>query len=226
MAREYFKCFHSYREKTKNLTDAEIGRLFRALMQYSETGETPLLPGRESIAFDFIADEIRRDATAYDQLCKQNAQNRAQQVTTVNDRQRPSTTVDETPRKATEGDEIDKVEGIRTNKETLPVGSAKKAATAFHAPTVEEVKAYCLERKNKVDAVRFVDYYTANGWKVGKNPMKDWRAAVRTWERDEKGETSRRAAKRDTFRNYEEKPYDEQACWDGIKEMEKLLEEL
>ena len=36
-----------------------------------------------------------------------------------------------------------------------------------------------------MDAVRFVDYYTANGWKVGKNPMKDWRAAVRTWERDE-----------------------------------------
>ena len=50
---------------------------------------------------------------------------------------------------------------------------------------MEEVKAYCLERKNAVDPVRFVDYYTANGWKVGKNPMKDWRAAVRTWERDE-----------------------------------------
>ena len=50
---------------------------------------------------------------------------------------------------------------------------------------MEEVKAYCLERKNAVDAARFVDYYTANGWKVGKNPMKDWRAAVRTWERDD-----------------------------------------
>ena len=202
MAREYFKCFHSYREKTKNLTDAEIGRLFRALMQYSETGETPLLPGRESIAFDFIADEIRRDATAYDQLCKQNAQNRSQQTTTVNDRQRPSTTVNETSRKATEGDEIDKVEGIRTNKETLPIGSAKKAAPAFHHPTVEEVKAYCLERQNKVDAVRFVDYYTANGWKVGKNPMKDWRAAVRTWERDDAPQS--RAKKRNTLLNYRE----------------------
>ena len=204
MAREYFKCFHSYREKTKNLTDAEIGRLFRALMQYSETGETPLLPGRESIAFDFIADEIRRDATAYDQLCKQNAQNRAQQMTTVNDRQRPSTTVNETPRKATEGDEIDKVEGIRTNKETLPIGSAKKAAPAFHPPTVEEVKAYCLERNNKVDAVRFVDYYTANGWKVGKNPMKDWRAAVRTWERDDRPSGIDRARKNNTLLNYKE----------------------
>ena len=57
----------------------------------------------------------------------------------------------------------------------------------FTAPTIEEVKAYCSERKNGVDAERFVNYYTANGWKVGKNPMKDWKAAVRTWERNDSG---------------------------------------
>ena len=127
---------------------------------------------------------------------------RTEQGATNDDRQRPSTTVDETPRKATEGDEIDKVEGIRTYKETLPIGSAKKAAPAFHPPTVEEVKAYCLERKNKVDAVRFVDYYTANGWKVGKNPMKDWRAAVRTWERDDR--PVEKAKRNNTILNYRE----------------------
>lgn len=53
----------------------------------------------------------------------------------------------------------------------------------FIPPTVEEVKEYCIERNNNVDAERFIDYYTANGWKVGKNSMKDWKAAVRTWER-------------------------------------------
>jgi hypothetical protein len=52
-------------------------------------------------------------------------------------------------------------------------------------PTIEDVKAYCQERGNRVDPERFIDYYTANGWKVGKNPMKDWKAAVRTWERSE-----------------------------------------
>jgi hypothetical protein len=53
----------------------------------------------------------------------------------------------------------------------------------FKAPTVEEVAAYCRERRNSVDAERFVSYYTANGWKVGKNnPMVDWRASVRSWE--------------------------------------------
>ena len=57
----------------------------------------------------------------------------------------------------------------------------------FTAPTLEEDKEYCAERKNGVDAARFVNYYTANGWKVGKNPMKDWKAAVRTWERNDSG---------------------------------------
>ncbi len=52
----------------------------------------------------------------------------------------------------------------------------------FIPPTIEEVKVYCSERGNNVNPEQFVSYYTANGWKVGKNPMKDWKAAVRTWE--------------------------------------------
>ena len=55
----------------------------------------------------------------------------------------------------------------------------------FCKPTLEEVQAYCDERNNGVDAQRWLDYYEANGWKVGKNPMKDWKASVRTWERKE-----------------------------------------
>lgn len=53
-------------------------------------------------------------------------------------------------------------------------------------PTVEEVAAYCKERGNNIDPEHFHDYYTSNGWKVGKAPMKDWQAAVRTWERNDK----------------------------------------
>ena len=58
-----------------------------------------------------------------------------------------------------------------------------KSESRFSAPTVEEVRQYCLERINGVDPERFCDYYQSKGWKVGKNPMKDWKAAVRTWER-------------------------------------------
>lgn len=54
----------------------------------------------------------------------------------------------------------------------------------FKKPTLEEVKEYCLERNNNVDAELFINYYESNGWKVGKNSMKDWKACVRTWERN------------------------------------------
>ena len=59
----------------------------------------------------------------------------------------------------------------------------KPPRTRFSPPTLEDVQAYCMERNNNVDAKRFINYYTSNGWKVGKNPMKDWKAAVRNWER-------------------------------------------
>lgn len=63
----------------------------------------------------------------------------------------------------------------------------------FRKPSVEEVRAYCQERHNTVDAEQFVDYYESKGWRVGRNPMKDWKACVRTWER-------KRAFRNDTLR--------------------------
>ena len=59
----------------------------------------------------------------------------------------------------------------------------KETASRFTPPTIEEVRAYCEERGNNVSPERFIDYYSSIGWKVGKNSMKDWKAAVRTWER-------------------------------------------
>ena len=54
----------------------------------------------------------------------------------------------------------------------------------FQKPTLKEVQEYCRERNNNVDADLFINYYESNGWKVGKNSMKDWKACVRTWERN------------------------------------------
>lgn len=73
--REYFPCYHSYFKKCEKLTDQELGRLFRALMMYSSTGERQELAGRESIAFDFIADDIDRADGAYREKCEKNSQN-------------------------------------------------------------------------------------------------------------------------------------------------------
>lgn len=61
--------------------------------------------------------------------------------------------------------------------------------TRFAPPSVEEVQAYCQERNNGIDAQSFIDYYAARGWMVGKTKMKDWKAAVRTWENRRKADT-------------------------------------
>lgn len=78
------------------------------------------------------------------------------------------------------------VEGVLKNKmleENIPANNPKRKR--FVKPTLSEIEQYCIERKNNVNAEQFFDYYESNGWKVGKNSMKDWKAAVRTWERNE-----------------------------------------
>lgn len=84
----------------------------------------------------------------------------------------------------------------------------------FTPPTYEQVSTYCKERNNTVDAERFYDFYESKGWMVGKNKMKDWKAAVRNWERSSKQET--KPAKQNQFHNFDERNYD-------FDELEKRL---
>ena len=65
-----------------------------------------------------------------------------------------------------------------------------KDRNRFQRPTLEEVKSYCRERNNRVDPQMFIDFYESKGWMVGKNPMKDWKACVRTWEQSDKQRTT------------------------------------
>lgn len=67
--------------------------------------------------------------------------------------------------------------------------------TRFVAPTLDDVSAYCSERGNGVDPQQFIDFYTSKGWKVGDQPMKDWKAAVRTWERRDGRQTAKEQPK-------------------------------
>jgi hypothetical protein len=80
-----------------------------------------------------------------------------------------------------------KLNETKLNKTKEDIREAASASVSqfqrFIKPSLEDVSAYCQERKNRVDPQAWLDHYESNGWKVGKNPMKDWRAAVRTWER-------------------------------------------
>lgn len=73
-------------------------------------------------------------------------------------------------------------------------GNPQSGRARFEPPTFAEVAAYCTERKNAIDPQAFVDFYTSKGWKVGNQAMKDWQAAVRTWERNNNGKTANRGS--------------------------------
>lgn len=81
--------------------------------------------------------------------------------------------------------------------------SNKKGAAKFQKPSLEEIEEYCRQRQNSVDAVTFFNHYESNGWMVGKTHMKDWKAAIHTWERRQEKEGSRRQSapsqRRDKF---------------------------
>ena len=78
-----------------------------------------------------------------------------------------------------------------------------KKRVRFSPPTVEEVRAYCRERGNSVDAQQFVDFYASKGWKVGNSPMKDWKACVRTWEQRDKA----KPVKKNNFTRFDQRSY-------------------
>ena len=76
----------------------------------------------------------------------------------------------------------EKKEKERKLKETKEEKSARAQQQKFQIPTVSQITEYCQERNNQIDAQRFFDYYEAKGWMIGRNKMKSWKAAVRTWE--------------------------------------------
>ena len=183
MAIEYFNAYHSYLKSIEPLNDAERGRLFTALLEYSSTGVTPDLRGNERFIFPTMKEQIDRDMQKYEAKCNKNRENVLRRYTDVNDGIRTDT-------KSTKEKAKEKEKAKAKEKESTPPISPSRG-TRFIPPTPDEVRAYCLERGGRVSAEKWYDYYTANGWKVGKNPMKDWKAAVRNWERTEKHGGSR-----------------------------------
>ena len=75
-------------------------------------------------------------------------------------------------------------EGVKDKDKDIVIVKDKAKVKRFVKPTLDDIFDYCSERQNNVDYQKFYDYYSSNGWKVGKNPMKDWKAAVRTWEKN------------------------------------------
>lgn len=178
MPLDSFNVYHSYLKALEPLNDAECGRLLKACLQYSMTGEVPELRGNERFLFPSWQSQIDRDKEKYEAKCRQNAKNVSVRWNTdVNERIRTDT-------KHTKDKDKDKDK----DKSSPPISPSRGKRERFVPPTVDEVRAYCQERRNGIDPEAFVAFYASKGWMVGKNRMTDWKQAIITWEAKRKQE--------------------------------------
>lgn len=181
----YLKIWTNFREVIDPLNDGERGRLFTAMLEYAELGTLPEFKGNERFIWPSAKQAIDRAAEKAVILRQNGAKGGRppkENQRKPNETRENQTEPNETRENQTEPNNNKDKEKEKESKETTLTGGKEKPLARFSPPTVDEVASYCRERQNDVNAQRFVDFYAAKGWKIGQNPMKDWRAAVRTWE--------------------------------------------
>ena len=169
-------------EMLASVTGHQVGTIKQALSMFKELGLIEILENGAIYMLD-IQNFIGKGSTEAD---RQRLYDRRISDERKQKKLTQSRNLEEILEKSTPEIEIELEIEKKIEKE---IDSSAKSTTTkrkrFEKPTLSEIKEYCIERNNNVNAEQFFDYYESNGWKVGKNSMKDWKAAVRTWERSE-----------------------------------------
>nr|DAO10154.1 MAG TPA: DnaD like replication protein [Caudoviricetes sp.]DAT06617.1 MAG TPA: DnaD like replication protein [Caudoviricetes sp.] len=168
-------------EMLASVTGHQVGTIKQALSMFKELGLIEILENGAIYMLD-IQNFIGKGSTEAD---RQRLYDRR-----ISDEKKltQSRNLEEILKKSTPEIEIELEKDIKIEKEIDSSASSASTTTKrkrFEKPTLSEIEQYCIERNNNINAEQFYDYYESNGWKVGKNSMKDWKAAVRTWERSE-----------------------------------------
>lgn len=200
--RNYAALMHDYLSEMSELNDEEFGRLCRALLTYSITGERPSVQGNERFYLNRIIAQEDRMQESYSKKAERNKENgssggrpkktqpnpeKPKETENNPDEPRETQPNPEKPKKPnSNSSSIDK--SISPNGDTPPLPPSRGGTRAkrFTPPTLAEVQSYVAERHSPVDPQGFIDFYEAKGWMVGKTPMKDWKAACRNaeqWDR-------------------------------------------
>lgn len=195
----------SFYESMKVLPDSERLLLYDCLCEYSLNGKEPgELPPIANSLFILMKPNIDSSNRRY-KASVENGKKGGAPKGNQNAKKQPKNNQSKQPKNKQDYD-LDYDLDLDLDKDLdkdCNSTEKKQKRSLFKPPTIEEVKAYCKERNNNVDAQRFVDFYEAKGWMLGKNKMKDWKAAVRTWERNEtNGQASRDNAENQRYGNY------------------------
>ena len=218
-----FVMYESWGAAIEKMNNEQAGELIKAIYAFQKNPD--VVPEDPAIAFVFeiIKQKLEEDNKRYEEVCaarseagkkggrpKANASDKKQMVS---EESKKSKCFSEKAKKADNDNEYD-----NDLKENTLEGVKEKR---FAPPTLENVSEYCRKMGyTNVDAARFIDFYTSNGWMVGKNRMKDWKAAVRNWDRREKNpqrqDGAAEVAKKNRFHNLEEHGYDYDAMVWGM----------
>lgn len=181
-------------EMLASVTGHQVGTIKQALSMFKELGLIEILENGAIYMLD-IQNFIGKGSTEADRqrlYDRRISEERKQKKLTQ------SRNLEEILEKSTPEIEIELEKEIKIEKEIHSSASTTTKRKRFEKPTLSEIKEYCIERNNNVDAQHFYDYYESNGWKVGKNSMKNWQAAVRTWEKNSYTSTTKQTKKTNT----------------------------
>lgn len=172
--------------------EARTRILARAYAMFFDLGGSPLVEVREEAAAKAVAQCATEIHAAFKRRQKQSQSARQVGASRAEGISRPShdnREIRQEERRDEKGSPIPPIKE-ESKEEDKPTPPKPPSRSEFVKPAVEEVAAYCKARGNTVDPHTFVDFYESKGWCIGKNKMKDWQAAVRTWERSRDGATT------------------------------------
>jgi hypothetical protein len=153
----------------EQLTDEQAGHLFKHVLYYVNDLNPDTDNVITKIAFEPIKQQLKRDLVRYEKIRERNS---------LSARMRwDANACERIPNDAKNADN----DNDNDNDINIVLEQKAKKPKRFSKPPVDDVRQYMAELNMNDMSQRFVDYYESNGWKVGKNPMKDWKAAVRTW---------------------------------------------
>lgn len=179
----FFKSFH---EALADTDDATYGRIVRAMSEFAFEDKDPDLKGTDKMFFT-LAKPLIDTAKKRSDAGRTGGLNGLGVIRNVGNKNAVKGEEQKQNKSKTKADMDKEVElGNGIGDKEVEKETKKKDMDyikRFTPPTLDQVISYCHDRNNNVDPNKWFDYYTANGWMVGKNKMKDWKAAVRTWER-------------------------------------------
>lgn len=173
-----FVFFDSYDAALRNLPDEDRLALYDAMCAFAFRGEEPSLSPLLASFFALIKPTIEKS------LERQENGKKGGRPRKENQCENHSKNLGYKQEKKQRREETEVIKEVEKETEDIPAAKPP-SAPRFQPPTVDEVLSYCQERKNGVNPEQFVDFYSAKGWRIGNQPMKDWKAALRTWERRE-----------------------------------------